>query len=43
MPETDGKRFLRFACTDGYLSVLELQAEGKKRMGVEDFLRGFHL
>jgi methionyl-tRNA formyltransferase len=43
MPETDGKRFLRFACADGYLSVLELQAEGKKRMGVEDFLRGFHL
>lgn len=39
--ETDGKTFLRFACTDGYLLVKELQLEGKKRMLTEDFLRGY--
>jgi methionyl-tRNA formyltransferase len=39
--ETDGKTFLKFACTDGYLQVLELQLEGKKKMPVEEFLRGY--
>jgi methionyl-tRNA formyltransferase len=28
---------------DGALSVLEIQMEGKKRMSIEDFLRGNHL
>lgn len=39
--ETDGKTFLRFACSDGYLQVKELQLEGKKKMSIEDFLRGY--
>lgn len=39
--ETDGKSYLRFACADGYLDLLEVQAEGKKRMPVDEFLRGF--
>ena len=39
--ETDGKTYLRFAATDGWLYCLDLQYEGKKRMPVEDFLRGF--
>lgn len=38
--ETDGKTFLKFACADGFVQVKELQLEGKKRMNVEDFLRG---
>lgn len=38
---TDGKHWLKFACKDGYLQVLDLQLEGKKRMTVEDFLRGY--
>ena len=38
---TDGKTFLKFACADGYVLVKELQLEGKKRMGIEEFLRGF--
>ena len=38
---TDGRTFLKFACADGYISVKELQLEGKKRMSVADFLRGF--
>ncbi|GAC1527064.1 MAG: methionyl-tRNA formyltransferase [Sediminibacterium sp.] len=39
----DGKTFLKFACTDGYIHVLDLQLEGKKRMLVTDFLRGYRL
>lgn len=39
--DTDGKTYLRFAATDGWLYVDELQIEGKKRMPVTDFLRGF--
>ena len=39
--DTDGKTFFRFACSDGYIQVLELQLEGKKRMTVGDFLRGY--
>jgi methionyl-tRNA formyltransferase len=39
--DTDGKTFLRIACTDGYIHILDLQLEGKKRMPVEDFLRGY--
>jgi len=39
--ETDGKMFLKFACKDGFVSVKELQLEGKKRMNIEDFLRGY--
>ncbi|HEY0750516.1 MAG TPA: methionyl-tRNA formyltransferase, partial [Chitinophagaceae bacterium] len=38
---TDHKSFLKFACKDGYIHALEIQPEGKKRMPVEDFLRGF--
>ncbi|WP_257667580.1 methionyl-tRNA formyltransferase [Parapedobacter tibetensis] len=38
---TDGKSFLKFACLDGYINVQELQLEGKRRMGVEEFLRGY--
>jgi methionyl-tRNA formyltransferase len=39
--ESDGKTFLKFACTNGYLHLLEIQLEGKKKMGIEEFLRGF--
>lgn len=39
--ESDNKSFLKFACKDGYISIKELQLEGKKRMNVEDFLRGW--
>ncbi|HYG15656.1 MAG TPA: methionyl-tRNA formyltransferase [Bacteroidia bacterium] len=40
---TDSKTYFRIACTDGWLSITDLQLEGKKRMGVEDFLGGFNL
>jgi methionyl-tRNA formyltransferase len=38
---TDKKTFLKFACADGYIAVTELQLEGKKRLPVQDFLRGY--
>jgi methionyl-tRNA formyltransferase len=38
---TDKKTFLKFACTEGYLVVRELQLEGKKKMQTADFLRGY--
>ena len=39
--ETDGKTFLRFAAKDGWLDCKEIQFEGKKRMDIVSFLRGF--
>ncbi len=39
--KTDEKTFLQFACTNGYLKVLDIQLEGKKRMAIQDFLRGY--
>ncbi len=38
---TDGKTFLKFAAIDGFIQVLDLQLEGKKRMLAADFLRGY--
>ncbi len=39
--KTDRKTFLKFACANGYISITELQLEGKKRITVEEFLRGY--
>jgi methionyl-tRNA formyltransferase len=39
--ETDGKSWVRFSASDGYIYVEELQLEGKKKMRVADFLRGY--
>ena len=38
---TDGKTFLRVQCNDGWMEILELQMEGKKKMKTDEFLRGF--
>lgn len=38
--ETDGKTYLRVFTKDGSLSITSLQYPGKKRMNIEDFLRG---
>lgn len=38
---TDQKTFLKFGGKDGYISLKEIQLEGKKKMGIEDFLRGW--
>lgn len=38
---SDFKSYLHFQCGKGSLAVLELQLEGKRRMKVEEFLRGW--
>lgn len=39
---TNGRSFLKFATTDGFIEVLELQLQGRKRLEVGDFVRGYH-
>lgn len=38
---TDHKHFLKFSCKDGYIFFDEIQLAGKKKMIIEDFLRGY--
>ena len=38
---SDEKRWLKVALQDGYLKIKNIQAEGKKRLNIEEFLRGF--
>ena len=38
---SDNKRYLKIACKDGFIHLLDLQLAGKKRMGIAEFLRGF--
>jgi methionyl-tRNA formyltransferase len=41
--ESDGKNYLRFAAVNGYIYLKEIQLEGKKKMLIEDFLRGYRM
>jgi len=38
---TDGKTYAKIACSNGYLGLHDIQWEGKKRMPIVDFLRGY--
>jgi methionyl-tRNA formyltransferase len=38
---TDNKTYLRVVCGTGFLDILELQLEGRKRLDTEEFLRGY--
>lgn len=38
---TDNKTFIKVACSGGYISIKELQLQGKKKMTTEEFLRGY--
>jgi methionyl-tRNA formyltransferase len=40
---SDGKHFIKIACRHGYLNVVSIQLEGKKRMSTIEFLRGFKI
>jgi methionyl-tRNA formyltransferase len=40
---TDNKTYLKFAARDGFVILTDVQLEGKKRMGIEEFLRGVKL
>lgn len=39
--DSDYRTYLRFAAADAWIEVQELQQEGKKRMDIASFLRGF--
>lgn len=41
--ESDSKTYLRFQCSSGSLEIVELQLEGKKRMKIDELLRGLKL
>ncbi len=41
--ESDQKTFLKFSCKNGWINLKEIQLEGKKKMNVDEFLRGFKL
>jgi len=38
--QSDNKNYIHVYAKDGYLSIEELQLEGKKRMDIKEFLRG---
>ena len=38
---SDGKRFLKVSVEDGWIHVLSIQVEGKRKMDIGDFLAGF--
>ncbi len=40
---SDGKTFMKVACSNGFIHITELQMAGKKRMLCVEFLRGFKL
>lgn len=37
---TDGKKYAKIAAKDGFINILELQLEGRRKMEIEAFLRG---
>jgi methionyl-tRNA formyltransferase len=37
---SDDKTFLKIACKDGFIHLLSIQLESKKKMSISDFLRG---
>jgi methionyl-tRNA formyltransferase len=38
---TDNRKFMKVAVSDGYVEVLELQLQGRKRMSISELLNGF--
>ena len=40
---TDGKKFMKVAVPDGFVSILSLQLPGKKRLKIDELLRGYQL
>jgi len=40
---SDGENFLKIACSAGFINIVSLQLEGRKRMDTKEFLRGFRV
>jgi methionyl-tRNA formyltransferase len=41
--DTDNKKYTHIYCSNGFITLIDIQLEGKKRMLVEDFLRGYKI
>lgn len=39
--QTNNKSYLRITCLDGFVNILDLKLQGKKRMDVKSFLNGY--
>lgn len=39
--ESDSKSFIKIKCADGWINLKEVQLEGRKKMKIEEFIRGF--
>jgi len=37
---TDGKKQLKVACSNGFIAIKNIQLAGKKRLSIDEFLRG---
>ena len=40
---TDGRKYLIVKTLDGFLKIIVVQLQGKKRLNIEEFLRGFRM
>lgn len=40
---SDAENYIKIACSDGLINILILQLEGRKKMTVKEFLRGFSI
>ena len=40
---TDNKTYLKVFCEDGLIEITEIQLQGKKKIGIKEFLRGFNI
>lgn len=40
---SDGKTYIKVSCIGGFINILTLQLEGRKKMNTEEFLRGFRI
>ena len=40
---SDGEHYIRIACNNGFINVISLQLEGRKRMATSELLRGFRI
>ncbi len=41
--QTDGKEYIHIAAIDGFIAIKELQLPGKKRLAVDELLRGYDM
>lgn len=40
---SDQKNYLKMRCSNGYIHILDLQLQGKRRMTIKEFLNGYEL